>query len=72
MHTQLSSGTRYLKLGLGLHLLLYFMYPNSEGFGETAKKGMLAWASADRLCSKCKTSSADSHMYLHFFNLPLQ
>ena len=51
-HVQSSSGARCLIFGLTLRLLPYFMFANSNGFGETARMRRLAWAFAGRLCDK--------------------
>ena len=44
-------------LGWTLRLLPWFMYANSEGSDETARRRRLAWAFAGRLCDTCKVHS---------------
>ena len=51
-HAQPSSWATSLIFGLTLHLLPYFMWANSEGFGATARMRRLAWAFAGCLCDK--------------------
>ena len=52
VHAQPSSGARCLIFGRTLRLLLYIMYANNEGSGETAQMLRLAWAFAGRICDK--------------------
>ena len=66
MSVQLSTGTRCLSWGLGLHLVPYFVHASSEVEGEIARMRSLALAFAVRLCGKLSTkiSHAGQYMYI--------
>ena len=51
-YSDVSSGTRSLNFGLGLHLHPYFMHASSEGSDETAHVRSLVRALASRRCNK--------------------
>ena len=48
----LQSRMRSYPMGLDVWFLVWFLFANSDGSGETARMRRLAWAFAGRLCDK--------------------